>query len=99
MQHYTVLFEGDVLPGQQLVAVKQNLVQALKVDSVKVDSWIARGGKELKRDISLDQGKKYIRALAKLGALAYLIPAQEKARIEQVQPADNASFTETGSFS
>lgn len=103
MQQYNVIFDGEVLPGQHLDKVKQKIAMAMKVDPLRVDSWIQRGGKALKRHLTLEQGKAYICAMAKLGAMAYLVPAEDpaddKVQPQTSQPADNASFTDTGSFS
>lgn len=94
---YKVVFEGDVLPGFGQLDVQKKLAKLLAIDVSAAARLFMSKQLEIKRGITLDHAKKCVRAMAKLGALTYLLPCEES---EMNELPDNSSseFTGSGSF-
>lgn len=71
---YKVVFEGDVLPGFGQLDVQKKLAELFAID-VKIAARLFMGKQlELKRGVSVEDAKKHMRALARIGALTYILP-------------------------
>lgn len=94
---YKVVFEGDLIPGQRQDQVQKNMAKLFKKQDVQVAHYFSGQSFDVKRQLSFELAKKYVRAMAKIGALAYI---QIQDADKQVTTApDHDVFTETGSFS
>lgn len=95
---YKVMFEGDIIPGKEQSVVQGEMAKLFGVETGKVGRLFTGKQRKLKSGLTLDQAKKYVRALAKLGALAFIEPHEEedKKPIEVKDP--DSQFTHTGSF-
>jgi len=99
--YYKVVYEGDLLPGQEQPAVQKRLAHLFGVDVGTAARLFSGKQHKIKTHLSLEQAKKYTRALAKLGAMGYI--EQEIIQHKEVQPKNQLDmppekFTETGSF-
>ena len=95
---YRVIFDGDLLPGKNQADVQEELAGLFGVDINKAAKLFSGKSHTVKSNLDLKYAKKYVRALAKLGALGYIV--QEIIESEQhitPQPI-NDNFTHTGSF-
>jgi len=93
---YKVVFEGDLLPGQDQLAVQKKLANLFGVDVKTAGKLFSGKEHKVKSNLDLKHAKKYARALAKLGALGYI----EQEVVEYAEPikSQEGNFTETGSF-
>lgn len=71
---YKVSFEGDLLPGCDQDTVQQRLAELFRIDMSVASKLFTGKQRDLKRGISLNHAKKYVRAMSKLGALAFIMP-------------------------
>jgi len=69
---YKVVFEGDLLPGQEQPDVQKKLAKLFGVDSKTAGKLFSGKQHKVKSQLNLKQAKKYVRAFAKLGALGYI---------------------------
>jgi hypothetical protein len=95
---YKVIFDGDLLPGKKQADVQEELAGLFNVDINKAAKLFSGKSHTVKSNLDLKYAKKYVRALAKLGALGYIV--QEIVESEQhITPEpENDNFTQTGSF-
>jgi hypothetical protein len=95
---FKVLYEGDVLPGKTQYDVQAAIAKLFGVEPKQVDRLFTGKQRKLKSGLTLDQAKKYVKALAKLGALAFIMPHEEGDNmLEQAQNIEE-QFTNSGSF-
>ena len=94
---YKIVFEGDLLPGYEQPVVQKKLAELFHIDTAMAGRLFIGKQREIKRGISFDQAKKYVRAMSKLGALAFMLPHEEDDTVIP-QPDENGAFTDTGSF-
>jgi len=94
---YKIVFEGDLMPGYGQQAVQGKLAKLFHIDIAMAGRLFIGKQREIKRGISFDQAKKYIRAMSKLGALAFMVPQEEDDTVVP-KPDGNGGFTDTGSF-
>jgi hypothetical protein len=87
---YSVIFRGNILPGQQLPEVKARLAQLLKLDDSKLASVFSGKPVLIRKDCDLATAEKVKAALAKAGADAEIKPANPAA---PVSPASTSSST------
>lgn len=95
-QLFKVVYEGDIIPGNNKPLVRKKLAQLFKIDEQRAERFFTGVTREVKRNVPVALAKKYVKALAKLGALSYMLPQEEVQAREEVNVPD--SFTETGSF-
>lgn len=102
---YKVVFQGDVLPGHEQKAVQTRLAELFGVNPQDASKLFSGKEHKVKSNLDLASAKKYAKALAKLGALGYIeqeiVEHTEPQAVEQVTEAPDAQeaeFTETGSF-
>jgi hypothetical protein len=94
---YKIVFEGDLMPGFELPVVQRRIAELFRIDVPVAARFFFGKQRVIKRGITYDQAKKYIRAMSKLGALAFMLPHEEEDTVLP-QPDANGNFTETGSF-
>jgi|GEM_PF-3241884 len=99
---YKVVFEDDLLPGQEQAVVQEKLAGLFGVDAKLAGQLFSGKQHKVKSNLDLKHAKKYSRALAKLGALAYIeqemIESDELIELKEPIGQDDTKFTETGSF-
>ncbi len=74
--HYDIVFEGRLLPDQELAAVKQRLV-ALFRSPEKIEALFAGERVLVKRAVNAQDAEQYRLAFAQAGAICELVPAGE----------------------
>ena len=94
---YKVVFEGDLMPGFEQADVQRKLAELFHIEIAMAGRLFIGKQREIKRGISYDQAKKYVRAMSKLGALAFMQPHEDEDTIVP-EPNANIDFTDTGSF-
>lgn len=72
---YDIVFRGDILPGHQLVQVKQRLAQLFKADEARINALFVGGAVPLKRNLDKAAADKYQAVLRKAGADVQVAPA------------------------
>jgi len=94
---YKIVFEGDLLPGHEQGAVQKKLAELFHINTAVAARLFIGKQREIKQGVSFEQAKRYVRAMSKLGALAFMLPEEEDDTV--VPKADgNGDFTDTGSF-
>ena len=74
---YKVVFEGDLLPGYEQAAVQKKLAELFHIEVAMAGRLFMGQQREIKKYISFDQAKEYVREMSKLGALAFMLPHEE----------------------
>jgi len=94
---YKVIFEGDVMPGFGQLDVQKKLGELFAIDMSATSRLFMDKQLEVKRGVSLEQAKRHVRAMARIGAITYLIPCEDS---QMAMPAGNGdgTFTDSGSF-
>ena len=72
---FDIVFRGDILPGHQLMDVKQRLGQLFKADANKINALFTGGAVPLKRNLEKAVAEKYVKALNQAGAEVQLMAA------------------------
>lgn len=72
---FDIVFRGDILPGHQLVEVKQRLAQLFKADEARINALFGGGAVPLKRNLDRAAAEKYQAVLRKAGADVQVSPA------------------------
>ena len=65
---FDIVFRGDILPGQNVVQVKQRLAQLFKTDEAKINALFSGAATPLKRNLDKATADKYAEVLRKVGA-------------------------------
>ena len=94
---YKVVFEGDLMPGFEQADVQRKLAKLFHIEMTVAGRLFIGKQHEIKRGIASDQAKKYVRAMSKLGALAFMQPDEHDDTVVP-EPSAKVDFTETGSF-
>ena len=102
---YKVVFEGDLLPGQDQAVVQKKLADLFGVDTKRAAQLFSGKQHKVKSNLDLKQAKKYALALAKLGALGYIeqevVERKQSVELQEdnaFQVREDEKFTKTGSF-
>lgn len=96
---YKIIFEGDLMPGYELPVVQRRIAELFGIDVPSAARLFFGKQREIKRGITFEQAKKYIRAMSKLGALAFMLPHEEEDTVvPEPQAKVSRDFTQTGSF-
>jgi hypothetical protein len=74
---YKIVFEGDLLPGYEQAAVQKQLAELFHIEVAMAGRLFIGKQHEIKKYISFEQAKEYVRAMSKLGALAFMLPHEE----------------------
>ena len=94
---YKIVFEGDLLPGYEQAVVQKALAELFHIEMAVAARLFIGKQREIKRGVAYDQAKKYVRAMSRLGALAFMLPDDEEETIVPISN-DNVAFTKSGSF-
>jgi hypothetical protein len=94
---YRIVFEGDLLPGYEQGMVQKKLAELFHIEMSVAGRLFIGKQREIKRNISFEQAKNYVRAMSRLGALAFMLPHEEDDTVVP-KPDQNGAFTDTGSF-
>lgn len=65
---FDIVFRGDILPGQNIMQVKQRLAQLFKTDEAKINVLFSGAATPLKRNLDKTTADKYAAMLRKVGA-------------------------------
>lgn len=71
--HYTVVFRGRVLPGQDRGQVKARIAAIFKLDAAQADKLFDGRAHTVRRGLSLDQARRMEAAFGRAGALCELL--------------------------
>ena len=74
---YKIVFEGDLLPGYEQATVQKELAKLFHIEITMAGRLFIGKQREIKKNISYDQAKEYVRVLSKMGALAFMLPHEE----------------------
>jgi tetratricopeptide (TPR) repeat protein len=90
-QRYRLVFAGEVAPGQDVEAVKDNLAARLKLDSGQVARLFSGKRRVIRKDVDQRTAHKYESAFLKAGAVLK-IESQSGARIDTpTRPTDKSA--------
>lgn len=70
---YRVIFEGDLFPGYKQSQVQAKLATLLKLDDAAASRFFSGKMLTMRSEVDLSQAKKYVCALARLGAIGYIV--------------------------
>ncbi len=65
---FDIIFRGDILPGQQIAAVKSRLAKLFNTDASTIDALFAGGAVPLKRNLDQAGADQYLAVLRRAGA-------------------------------
>lgn len=71
---FEIVFRGDIVPGQQIEAVKQRMAQMFKTDGQRINALFSGRPVVLKGKLDAATAKKYKIALEKAGAQVDICP-------------------------
>ena len=69
---YNVVFAGDLLPDHDHETVHNSLASLFGVDTMALKILLSGKKHRVKGNVDLKSARKYVRALARLGALGYI---------------------------
>ncbi len=75
MTLYNVVFEGELLPGQDADAVKKRLRSLLKTDAEAINRLFSGGPVHIRKNVDEPTGRKFELVFKKAGAVCFLEPA------------------------
>ncbi|NHN37044.1 hypothetical protein G8764_07055 [Pseudomaricurvus alcaniphilus] len=65
---FDIIFRGDILPGQQIAAVKSRLAKLFNTDASTIDALFTGGAVPLKRNLDRAGAEQYLAVLRRAGA-------------------------------
>ena len=95
---YKVMFTGDLYPDRDHEEVKANLARLFDVDPRSAESLFSGKKFKIKSNLDLVGARKYVRALANLGALGYIEQQVVEHNEPLPPPSQDNRFTTTGDF-
>ena len=78
-RYYRLVFRGKYLPGLTPDEVHANVAQLFRAPVEKVQELLASAPAVIKRNIEVDQGNRYLEALAEVGLITHLEPETDDA--------------------
>ena len=87
---FKVVFDGQLVLGADLAAVKAELARLFKVDPARIDAMFGSAPVVVRRQLDEATARQYLQALEKAGALARLEPMEPVAP-EAAEPASAAT--------
>ncbi|MEO0443165.1 MAG: hypothetical protein AAFZ92_05410 [Pseudomonadota bacterium] len=87
-QHYAVIFRGDIMPGHQLIKVKENLQKVFAVDEQRINQLFTGQPVSLKKNLSREAAQRYQSLLRKAGADVTIKDLQPDATAASHQPTE-----------
>lgn len=94
MEHYNIVFEGNVADGYRVEEVKENLAALYKVDVQKIDRLFSKPTVVLKSKLDRDSALKYQKAFLKAGAMCKV---KSSGLAESTSPVEEAAPSQTTS--
>ncbi len=91
-QLFDIVFRGDILPGHQLLQVKQRMAQLFKADEKRINALFSGGAVVLKKGIDRATADKYSAVLSKAGAEVQVAQAGKTAK--KTKPVQRPSTVE-----
>ncbi|MDP2227975.1 MAG: hypothetical protein Q8J78_10935 [Moraxellaceae bacterium] len=76
-QRYRLVFRGKYLPGMPPEEVWSALADLFKVPEARVQTLLASVPAVIKHDVDIEQGNRYMEAIAEAGLITHLEPMQE----------------------
>lgn len=76
---YRLVFRGKFLPGLEREEVVANLAELFQVPLERAQALLEQVPAVIKQDIDVDQGNRYLEALANAGLISHLEPATDAA--------------------
>ncbi len=83
---YTIVFNGEIIPGKSPETVKQNLSAFYKVDLNKIESLFSGKTFVLKKSVTLDFAQSYMLKFEEMGAICSLIKSQSESEVTPPSP-------------
>lgn len=94
---YKVVFEGDLLPGYEQATVQKKLAKLFNINVAMAGRLFIGKQREIKRDLTLNQAKRYVIEMSKLGVMVFMLPLEEDETLVPI-PADSVEITDSESF-
>ncbi len=69
---YRLVFRGKYLPGLAPAEVAANLAELFHIPLAQVEELLANQASIIKRDVTLDEGNRYLEVLAEAGLITHL---------------------------
>ena len=94
MEHYNIVFEGNVADGYKVDEVKENLAALYKVDVERIDRLFSKPTIVLKSKLDRDSAMKYQKAFLKAGAMCRVKPSglpKNTSPVEEAAPSQTTS--------
>lgn len=92
-KRFDVYFAGEVLPGQDPAAVRDNLGRLFKADAATLDKLFSGKPQVIKRDCEQARAAQYQQAMARAGARALVRPVEPPAQ-QSATPAREMTLAE-----
>jgi len=71
-EKYSIVFSGEILPGQDVETVKEKVAALYKVPVDRCNNLFVGKPIVMKKDISFQQAQKYKRAFVRIGAVCHI---------------------------
>jgi tetratricopeptide (TPR) repeat protein len=94
---YCIVFKGEVKPGENVEAVKENLSNLFKVKKGKIDRFFSGRVIVIKKDVDLKTAKKFESAFLQAGAICHIrkIPSHIEKKNKNSVSIDHGNNLET----
>ena len=89
---FDVLFRGEILPGSDREATREQVAKSFKLDKVDLDRLFSGSVISLKRNVDRETAERIFQRLYSAGAMAKIVPSLSRQAITEQQP-DNKAFT------
>ncbi len=83
-ERYDVYFAGEILPGQDLEAVRERIGKLFRADGKKLDRLFQGAPIRIKADVDMDKAIRYRVTFRDAGALIDIRPVAEKTAADDV---------------
>ncbi|MEH6590895.1 MAG: hypothetical protein V7746_11580 [Halioglobus sp.] len=91
---YDIYFAGEILPGQELAKVRENLGRLFKADDAILERLFSGSPQRLKGNCNRDTALKYKKAMEQAGAKPIVRPVEDMSAVEPEAPAKNLTAAE-----
>ena len=91
---FDVLFRGEILPGSDMKATREQVAKSFKLDGAALDRLFSGSVISLKRNIDRETAERIFQRLYSAGAMAKIVPSlPRQADLEKESPPDSKPFT------
>ena len=91
---FDVLFRGEILPGSDMEATKEQVAKSFKLDGAALDRLFSGSVISLKRNIDRETAERIFQRLYSAGAMAKIVRSlPRQADLEKESPPDSKPFT------